>query len=232
LRGLYPIPPAPGQVNVLWVISHPDDVDGRELDGYDVVCAASGSWSAELSARTGREVVPLLQATEFSPPPPEPRDGHAAPGVVFVGNANAGRERPLVWKAVEAGVDLTVYGRGWEDLPAGVWQGEYVDNARLPSLYHRHGIVLAGHWPDMARAGFIAHRVFDAVASGAHVICDEVVGVHDVFDPRDVTVVSTPEEIVAAVAQLRRSEPADVRPRPELSFRARARTLLELVSPR
>jgi hypothetical protein len=64
------------------------------------------------------------------------------------------------------------------------------------------------------------------------VISDEVVGMHDVFDPRDVTVVSTSEEIVAAVAQLRRSEPADLPPRPELSFHDRARTLLDLVSRR
>jgi hypothetical protein len=213
---------------MLWVISHPDDVDGRELDGYDVVCAASGSWSAELSARTGREVVPLLQASEFSPPPLERRDGRAEPSVVFVGNANAGRERPLVWKAVEAGVDLTVYGRGWEALPDGVWRGEYVDNARLPVLYRRHGLVLADHWPDMARAGFIANRVFDAVASGARVISDEVVGIHDVFDPSEVVVARTPDEIVAAVAELGRSAPGE-RVRAGLSFHDRARTLLDLV---
>ena len=186
VRGLYPIPPTPGQVNVLWVISHPDDVDHRELDGYDLVCAASVSWSAELAARTGREVVPLLQATEFQPPTSAPTSSRRESSVVFVGSANAGRERPLVWKAVEAGVELAVYGPGWEDLPDGLWRGEYVDNARLPELYHQHGIVLADHWPDMARAGFIANRVFDAVASGARVICDEVVGVHDVFDRRDV----------------------------------------------
>jgi hypothetical protein len=227
LRGLHPIPPMPGQVNVLWVISHPDDVDPRELDGYDLVCAASEVWSAELSARTGREVVPLLQATEFQPPAPASISGPNQAAVVFVGNAGGDRERPLVWKAVEAGVPLAVYGRGWEDLPEGVWRGEYVDNNRLPELYHRHGIVLADHWPDMARNGFIANRVFDAVASGARVICDEVVGVHDVFDPRDVAVARTPEDIAVAVAEWSRSAPGKDVPRPALSFRDRARTLLD-----
>ena len=229
VRGLYPIPPTPGQVNVLWVISHPDDVDDRELDGYDLVCAASVSWSAELAARTGREVVPLLQATEFQPPRSAPTSSRRRPSVVFVGSANAGRERPLVWKAVEAGVELAVYGPGWEDLPEGLWRGAYVDNARLPELYHQHGIVLADHWPDMARAGFIANRVFDAVASGARVICDEVVGVHDVFDRRDVVVASTQDEILAAVAELSRSPEAGG-PRPGLSFHDRAQTLLDLVA--
>ncbi len=227
LRGLYPISPTPGQVNVLWVISHPDDVDPQEFEGYDLVCASSVGWSAELTARTGREIVPLLQASEFQPPAAalaSDRD----PRVVFVGSAHGGRDRPLVWKAVESGVPLAVYGHGWEGLPEGIWQGKYVDNSRLPEIYRRHGIVLADHWADMAHHGFIANRVFDAVASGARVICDDVAGLHDVFDPHDVVVARTPGDIVAAVAQLR-AEPANSNPRTGLSFHDRARTLLDLL---
>ncbi len=205
LRGLHPIPPTPGQRNVLWVISHPEDVDPGEFEGYDLVCAASTVWSAEMSARTGREVVPLLQATEFQRPAgARPTSGPEA-SVVFVGTNLGKRERPLVWQAVEAGIPLSVYGPGWDGLPEGVWQGEYVANAQLPELYRRHGIVLADHWPDMAQRGFIANRVFDAVACGAAVISDDVVGLHDVFDPEDVVVVRTAEEMRDAVARLRRA---------------------------
>ena len=68
IRGPYPAAPAPGKVNVLWVISHPDSVEPAELDGYDLVFAASHPWSAEMSERSGREVLPLLQATEATPP--------------------------------------------------------------------------------------------------------------------------------------------------------------------
>lgn len=229
LRGLYPIPPMPGQVNVLWVISHPDDVDPQEFEGYDVVCAASVSWSAALTARTGREIVPLLQASEFRPPPASASVGARDPRVVFVGNAHGDRDRPLVWKAVDSGVPLAVYGRGWEGLPGGLWQGEYVDNSRLPDLYRQHGIVLADHWSDMAQHGFIANRVFDAVASGARVISDDVTGIHDVFDPHDVVVVHTPRDIVSAVEELRRLAPDEGWRRPALSFHDRARTLLDLL---
>ncbi|MDI6910897.1 glycosyltransferase [Nocardioides sp.] len=232
LRGLHPIPPTPGQTNVLWVISHPDDVDPAELEGYDHVFAASGPWSAALSAGTGRTVLPLLQASHFEHPAEEaiePDRAHDL-GVVFVGNAGGGRSRPLVRMAVDAGVPLVVYGRGWHDLPDGVWQGDYVDNRRLPDLYNRHGIVLADHWPDMARHGFIANRVFDSVASGARVICDDVVGIHDVFDPRDVVVARDADELAHAVAEFRRTVRAADLPRPPLSFHDRARALLAEVS--
>lgn len=226
IRGLYPIPPTPGRRNLLWIISHPDDVTPEELEGYDVVCAASTTWSAAMSQRWGREVVPLLQATGFE----EPDTGREEPGVVFVGNNGEGRERPLVWAAVEAGVPLTVHGRGWQDLPPGTWQGEYVDNARLPEIYHRHGVVLADHWADMAARGFVANRVFDAVASGAGVICDDVVGVHDVFDPREVAVATTPAEVAAAYERLRSGVPGARRP--DLTFVDRARELVDLVTRR
>jgi len=230
LRGLRPIPPTPGRLNVLWVISHPEDVDPREFEGYDVVCAASTRWSADMAARTGRRVTPLLQATSFRTPEAGSAGESSTPEVVFVGSTDARRHRALVWHAVEAGVPLAVYGRGWEELPDGVWRGDYVDNHRLPEIYRRHGIVLADHWPDMARHGFIANRVFDAVASGARVVCDDVVGVHEVFDRRDVMVARSPAEVASAVAELTRSSPDQDVPRPPLSFLDRARTLLDLVA--
>ncbi len=232
LRGLHPIPPTRGQRNVLWVISHPEDVDPREFEGYDVVCAASRVWSEEMSERTGREVVPLLQASEFQ----RPAGVRAASGpeatVVFVGTNLGRRERPLVWLAVEAGVPLSVYGPGWDGLPGGVWQGEYVPNAELPELYRHHGIVLADHWPDMAQRGFVANRVFDAVASGAKVISDDVVGLHDVFDAQDVMVVRTPQEMQDAVAALQTSSASRPVEPSSLSFDDRVAELLKRVSDR
>jgi hypothetical protein len=232
LRGLFPIPPVPGKVNVLWVISHPDAVDPAELADYDHVFAASEAWSAALSTRTGRPVVPLLQASRFERPAAAPEPDPSALGAVFVGTAHDGRQRPLVRMALEAGVPLAVYGRGWEDLPDGVWRGDYVDNQHLPDLYLGRGIVLADHWPDMARHGFIANRVFDAVACGARVLCDEVAGVHKVFDPRDVAVVRNADEMLEAFTGFCRTERRDDVPRPSLTFEDRARTLLAEVSRR
>lgn len=227
IRGLHPVQASPGAVNVLWVISHPDDVELDELAGYDIVCAASEHWSALLEERSGRPVRPLLQATEFGPPEEtlsEPTD----PAIVFVGNLDRRRARPMVERVLEAGVPLAVYGKGWQGLPPGIWRGQHVDNAFLPQLYRRHRIVLADHWSDMAKHGFVANRVFDAVASGARVISDHVAGLHDVFPPHLVAAADSPAEVRAAYERFVDQGSPDV-PDLSVSFDDRAHTLIDLV---
>lgn len=180
IRGRYPIAPVPGRINLLWIISHPDTFDVAELEGFDRVYAASSCWSEQLSQSTGREVTPLLQATEVQPP--ERPGGQRRPEAVFVGSRYEGRDRHLVRAAVAAGIPLAVHGQGWEgELPPEVWRSRLVANEELPELYRRHSLVLADHWPDMAEHGFIANRVFDAVAAGTPVACDLVSGVDTVF---------------------------------------------------
>ena len=84
--------------------------------------------------------------------------------------------------AVEADIGLAVHGHGWSGTPAGpLVVGTAVANADLPTLYRAHGLVLADHWPDMAANGFVANRVFDAVAAGARVVSDDVTGIEDLF---------------------------------------------------
>lgn len=224
IRGMYPITAPSAPVNVLWVISHPDQVDPTELDGYDLVFAASTRWSRLMSERTGREVLPLLQATEF-----EPRPGArtAERRAVFVGNNQDDRERPLVLMAAEAGLPLAVFGRGWEGiLPEGSWLGEYLPNDRLPELYARCGVVLADHWPAMAEHGFIANRVFDAVACGARVLCDDVRGIEDVFDPSQVMVCRSVDDLRRG---FERTATLGRQPRTTLDFNDRARVLHDQV---
>ena len=189
-----------------------------------------------MTERSGRPVMPLLQATDIVIP------GYPGPAVgwpreaVFVGSTNEHRDRRLVLQAVEAGIPLAVHGRGWEELPPGVWRSEYVPNHELSALYRRHRVVLADHWPDMARHGFIANRVFDAVASGAWVISDDVLDIEEALEAR-VLVCRSPEEIRDSFARLL-TDPPDA---DELdciagqfaaghSFRARAKRLVDAVS--
>lgn len=194
LRGLTRVKPVPGKVNVLWIISHPEMVTPEELAEFDLVFASSIHWSERTTAETGVHVRPLLQATDV-----ERFNTDVAPAPqgasVFVGGCPPNRERQIVVDAVSAGVPLRVYGPGWTGrVPAGLIGGEYVENHELCAVYRGSDRVLADHWPDMARAGFLQNRLFDAVAAGCRVVSDPVLDVEQVFEGA-VQVYRSPEEL-------------------------------------
>ena len=233
IRGLEPVAPVPGRRNVLWIISHPDEVTAEELAGYDLVYAASAAWAGDAAARFGRPVLTLEQATEVDETALE-LDGPPAAEAVFVGGAST-RPRPMVDLALEAGIPLAVHGHGWERLPAGTWRSPHVPNRELPHLYARHPLVLADHWPDMAADGFIANRVYDAAAAGALVATDPVRGIEERTDLATV-VCRTVDDLRAAYdrALAEHRSPARLaaarRVCAEHSFTARARLLDEALA--
>lgn len=177
LRGLRAITPRPqsSATWLLWIISHPEEVSADEVDGYDAVFAASAHWSraAELGAR------PLLQAT--NPARFVPGQSRDSGRPVFVGSTR-GEFRPIVRDCRRAGIDVDVYGVGWEAfLAEQEIAGTFVANAELPQVYASAPVVLNDHWADMAAEGFLSNRLFDAVASGARVLSDRAVGLEEVF---------------------------------------------------
>lgn len=176
IRGLEVVRPVPGKVNVLWVISHPDDVSVAEVQGFDLVFAASAPWAAEMTARSGREVGALLQATDLSRRADLTLPVGSGATPVFVGATFAHRPRPIVADAVAAGVPFLAYGPWEGKVPDACFGGAYVPNDRLMTLYRAHGLVLADHHEDMAAHGFAANRLYDAVASGARVVSDPLPG--------------------------------------------------------
>ena len=181
LRGLDRVEPHPGVLNVEWVISHPDLITPEEIVGFDLVYAASLSWSAGVSRDWGIPVRPLLQCTDeryFHPGRGEPDSG---PTVLFVGNSR-GVYRHAVRSALAIGADLTLHGSDW---------AEFVDPARIAStavanedvgaLYASAGVVLNDHHLDMRRASFASNRLFDAAACGARVVSDLIDGLEQTF---------------------------------------------------
>jgi hypothetical protein len=224
LRGLREVVPRrakAGQRWLLWVISHPELVTAEECANYDAVFAASQHW------KPTPDVIPLLQATNsrrFAEQLTQVKSGEP---VLFVGSTR-GEFRPMVRNALAAGINVGVYGVGWEAFiePRHI-RGEFLANDELPQAYATAGVVLNDHWPLMAENGFLSNRLFDAVAAGAHVISDPALGLVDVFGDA-VTIVNSPDELRAAVEQpLHRNRHADsAYISREHSFDARARVLL------
>lgn len=231
LRGLVRHDPSPVSTSLLWVISHPELVTPDEAAGYDRVLAASTTWTLG-----DRPVEPLLQATDparFAPGAAPPDSGDP---VLFVGNSRKVL-RSVVRDALAAGLPLHVYGDLWDGLvPDGVVRGRSVPNDALAAAYAAAGVVLNDHHEGMRRDGFVSNRLFDAVASGARVVSDEVAGLEGLFG-RSVQTYATPEDLRALAtlddpdavfgdAAERRAQAERVRT--EHSFAARARRLVEV----
>ena len=103
------------------------------------------------------------------------------PAILFVGNSRKVM-RPIVQHAIDAELDLHVYGADWEALiPSKYIKGTHIDNSVLSEYYSKYSILLNDHWDTMKKYGFISNRLFDAVAAGATIISDNVKGIDKVF---------------------------------------------------
>lgn len=181
LRGRVPHAPVPGRTNILWVISHPDDVPDDEVAAFDLVYGASRPWAEAAASRTGRQVRPLLQATDaqrFHPDLPA-ADDVPADRVLFIGN-HRGAGRPVIDDLVAVEAPLQVHGARWDGTRAASFVAStFVPNEDVAGYYRAARLVANDHWPDMAAQGFVSNRAFDAAATGALVVSDPVAGGFD-----------------------------------------------------
>jgi glycosyltransferase involved in cell wall biosynthesis len=234
IRGLYRVRPDEDRINLLWIISHPDDVGVDELREYDGVFAASTPWAERVSADLGVAVAPLLQCTDpavFYPGVATPDTG--AP-VLFIGNSRK-VFRPVVRYPVEAGIDVHVYGSGWAPfIPEELVRARSLSNDEVARHYRSASVVLNDHWDDMRRGGFLSNRLFDVAAVGGRLISDQVAGAEELFGGL-VRTWRRPDELITLLRapvddifppEARRAEIA-ARIAAEHSFDARARVLLD-----
>jgi GT2 family glycosyltransferase len=200
LRGRSAHRPKAGQLNVLWSISHPEELHAAECDGYDLVAVASPAYAEIVARRTSTPVFVLEQATDpwrfYADPDPE-----LAHELVFVGNSRRARRPALDW-LLPTEHDLAVWGGDWEGLiDTRHVVDEFIANDELRRVYSSAAIVLADHWPDMREHGYISNRIFDALACGATVLSDSVSGLAERFDGA-VSVFEDPEGLREQVERL------------------------------
>jgi GT2 family glycosyltransferase len=173
----------PGQLTVLWNISHPELVDEDLLSGYDLAMVASAHLAGRLAGLTTTPVHVLNQATDLERFRPSETGPHHE--LLFVGNSRGVRRRIIDdLTARPLPYELAVYGGGWNaDLvDLGLVRGEHVPNDELAAYYAAADVVLNDHWDGMREAGFISNRVYDALAAGACVVSDHVEGIEEEFD--------------------------------------------------
>lgn len=230
LRGLNRYVPKPEHFNIMWNISHPDQVAYEEYEEYDLICVASVSYAAFLRTIVSKPVACLLQSTDTGRFQPEEKDRSVAADVLFVGNSR-NEYRDIVRWAVEAEADLSVYGTRWSGfIDPRLVKGENIDNTKLGSYYRSANAVLNDHWASMRDYGLVSNRIFDVLAAGGTLISDKCHSSGYLFGDA-VQQVSNTEEFKAALnrAHLRdeteKLQVADYVAKRH-SFDARAQTIL------
>lgn len=182
VRGLRPVPRLPGTRHVLWIISHPDDIESSECDDADLVLVASERFAESLRARTHTPVEVMLQATDaarFLPVPADPRHAHDIAVVAKSRDVYRGAVRD----AIAAGFKPAIYGTGWEQfVDPKLVVASYVPNEDLAAVYSSIGVLLNDHWDDMRRHGFVSNRLFDALACETPVVSDDLPEIGPLFD--------------------------------------------------
>ncbi len=181
LRGILPLPTFPNVLNMIWIISHPNQLTKYELKKYELVFAASEIWAAEKSKKWKMKIKPLLQATNPKKFNTEVSKAASCDRILFVGNTR-GIFRKSIKTISQSSREFLIIGKGWEKfIPKKNILQEFIKNSELSSEYRKSKFVLSDHWSDMAKNGFIANRIFDAAASGARVISDYVPGSKKIF---------------------------------------------------
>ena len=172
LHGITQYQPEPGATNILWIISHPEDIGADFLRAYDVVFCASESVAARARRLApGVRVATLLQCTDpavFSPDPAVVRDIDIA----FVGNSRR-VYRDAIRFAVEEGFDVAIWGTRWEEFVDRRYiHGTSLTTYEVADVYRRAKVVLNDHWEDQLREGLVNNRVFDVLACDTMVLSD------------------------------------------------------------
>ena len=181
LFGLKEAPTRPGQINIMWQISHPDLATPSIYERYDHVFVASDRFAEVMAEQVAVPVTPLHQATDPERFRPEPGGPHHE--LLFVASSRKVHRR-VVDDLAGTAHDLAIYGRDWTpDLVDQRYvKGEVILNTELARYYSAADIVLNDHWDDMRFEGFISNRLYDALACEAFVISDQVHGIDAEFD--------------------------------------------------
>ena len=235
LRGLLPYKTKPHQKNIMWLISHPNDVPVSEFLGYDYVYIASLPHVEQVSCWSETPIEFLPQCTDKKRFSFDANIiGSRSERVLFVGNSR-GIFRDAVRWSVEQELNIGIYGAGWEPFVTDSrLKGQLIPNEVLCDFYASSGIVLCDHWPDMRKMGYVSNRVFDVLASGGRLVVDEVMRMKELI-PYDYEVFRNGEELSEIV---KRHAEIKTEARREISewvlenhsFGARARTIRDRIN--
>ncbi|WP_232831610.1 rhamnan synthesis F family protein [Pseudogemmobacter bohemicus] len=194
--------PVSGLPNLLWMLSPPNVAPKGMLARYQALFIAARHLTAQYRG-LGLDAEYLPQATDTTHFHPSRRpSGSAEIPLVFVGAYASRVSRQIVLDAVRTGFEPQIWGPGWQDVvPRHLWQGERLNHDELADVYARARVVLNSHMASMAALGFMSNRSYDALASGAAVVSDPVLG-HTGAELPEVRQVNSPAALARTLKTL------------------------------
>ena len=120
--------------------------------------------------------------------------------VAFVGQAYRGRPEMIAWLR-ERGVDVRVWGQGWERVPAlRGCAGGFLPHAELLNVFAASKIVLGMSWTSDAKALQIKGRIFEYAAAGAFQLSTQDDRLADYFDVgREIVLYRNQEDLLEKI---------------------------------
>jgi hypothetical protein len=195
LRGLVRYRPKGHQINLLWLISHPDDVGIAEIKEFDHCYVASEFHVSILSELVPDKVEFMPQCTDTKRFYFNEDDINTQPDrCLYVANSRGIFRDPVRW-AVQDELDLDVYGVGWEPFVTGSrLKGGVIPNSVLGGAYSSSRLVICDHWDDMKALGYVSNRVFDVLGAGGRLVVDAVRGFENLVPAKYVNIFETRKE--------------------------------------
>lgn len=183
LRGKYRYLPDTDsdQLNIMWNISHPADIDLEEYNEYDYIFFASSSMYSKFNKVVSTPSSVLMQCTDPDILSHRETDKKEYQ-LLFIGNTR-GIHRECIAHLDTNKWNLTIYGKGWDCYPEGQYvKGTLLPNEEIGQAYHDAEIVLNDHWSDMRDYGIVSNRIFDALAANAFIVSDYLPEIEELFD--------------------------------------------------
>lgn len=181
LREYHPDRRVSGRLNVLWLVSHPENVTDEVADRYDLILVDSFPLAEEMKSRTIAKVEPLIVPADtdifYRDESPVIYDR------VFVGNTR-GSNRDCVKWCSENKIELDVWGDGWKkyykDDPYIHLHG-LIPYDETADIYRKSKIIINDHHDDMLKTGMINNRCPEVLLCGKPMLCDWSQGIEDEF---------------------------------------------------
>jgi spore maturation protein CgeB len=182
------------------------------LDVYDWFLLTDGHYGVDVEKHGARQVKVLPHAADPDVYSADGEESVNGSDVIFVGDSRHQMGHlPENWHRVEvlesvarSGVDLAIFGRGWETLPSdyavrnSLRGRTLLPASRVAAAYRASKIVLNVHHPQIVDGCNM--RTFEAAACGAFQLVDDRSSLHELFDPpNDLVTYANTDELVELV---------------------------------